>query len=48
LEAELRRETDKEPLAARIGRIADGLAAEARPHGRPMSKGEVDAMWGHD
>lgn len=48
LEAELKRETDKEPLAARIARIAEGLAAEAGPRGRPMSKDEVDAMWGHD
>jgi antitoxin VapB len=48
LEAELQRETDKEPLAARIARIADELAAGAGPNGRTMSKDEIDAMWGHD
>lgn len=48
LEAELRRETDKEPLAVRISRIADELAAGGGPHGRTMSKDEIDDMWGHD
>ncbi|OWJ56377.1 type II toxin-antitoxin system VapB family antitoxin [Inquilinus limosus] len=47
LEAELRRETEKEPLADRIARIAATLAAEAGPNRHVMSKEEIDAMWGH-
>lgn len=47
LEAELRRETEKEPLAVRIARIAATLAAEAGPNRHVMSKEEIDAMWGH-
>ena len=47
LEGELRRETEKEPLAGRIARIAAELAAEAGPNRRIMTKDEVDAMWGH-
>lgn len=47
LEGEWRRETDKEPLAARVKRIADDLAGKAGPNRRTMSKDEIDAMWGH-
>ena len=47
LEGEWRREADKEPLAARVKRIADDLAAQAGPNRRTMSKDEIDAMWGH-
>ena len=47
LEGELRREAEKEPLADRIARIADALAAEAGPNRYVMSKEEIDAMWGH-
>ena len=47
LEGELRRETEKEPLAGRIARIAAELAAEAGPNRRIMTKDDVDAMWGH-
>jgi len=47
LEAELRRETSKEPLATRIARIASELAAGAGPNGRTVSKDEIDNMWGH-
>lgn len=47
LEAELRREVEKEPLADRIARIAATLAAEAGPNRHVMSKEEIDAMWGH-
>lgn len=47
LEAELRREAEKEPLADRIARIAATLAAEAGPNRHVMSKEEIDAMWGH-
>jgi antitoxin VapB len=47
LESELRRETEKEPLADRIARIAAIAAAEAGPGGRTMTKDEIDEMWGH-
>jgi len=47
LEGELRRETEKEPLADRIARIAADLAAAAGPNRRTMTKEEIDAMWGH-
>lgn len=47
LEGEWRREVDKEPLAARVKRISDDLAAQAGPNRRTMSKAEIDAMWGH-
>jgi antitoxin VapB len=48
LEAELRRDAEKQPLADRIAGIAASLAAEAGPNRRTMSKEEIDAMWGHD
>lgn len=41
LEAEWRRETEKEPLADRIGRIAADLAARAGPGRRDL--GDADA-----
>jgi antitoxin VapB len=47
LESELRRETEKQPLADRIARIAAIAAAEAGPGGRAMTKDEIDEMWGH-
>ena len=47
LEGELRRETEKEPLAVRLKRIAAELAAKGEPGGRAMTKDEIDAMWGH-
>ncbi len=47
LEGEWRREAEKEPLATRLKRIADDLAAQAGPNRRTMSKDEIDAMWGH-
>ena len=47
LEAELRREAEKVPLAERIARIANELATKAGPNRRVMDKDEVDAMWGH-
>lgn len=46
LESELGREAQREPLAIRIARIADELAAQAGPQGRAMTKQEIDAMWG--
>jgi antitoxin VapB len=47
LEGELRRETEKEPLAARLRRIATDLAADGTSGGRAMTKDEIDNMWGH-
>lgn len=47
LEAELRRESDRTPLANRLALIADELKAKAGQGGREMTKDEIDAMWGH-
>ncbi len=47
LEAELRREAEAVPLAERVARIAEELAAAAGPNRRTMTKDEIDAMWGH-
>lgn len=47
LEGELRRESEKEPLAARLKRISSELVAQGEPGGHPMAKDEIDAMWGH-
>jgi antitoxin VapB len=47
LEGELRRENEIEPLAKRLRHIADDLAAQAGPNRRPITKDEIDEMWGH-
>lgn len=47
LEGELRRQREHTPLAERLSRIAQDLAAQGKPSGRIMSKDEIDAMWGH-
>jgi antitoxin VapB len=47
LEHELHREAEKEPLAARLKRIAADLAAQGSPGGRAMTNDEIDEMWGH-
>ncbi|WP_019173008.1 type II toxin-antitoxin system VapB family antitoxin [Pseudaminobacter salicylatoxidans] len=47
LEAELKRETARIPLAERLAILADGLKAKAGADGRNMSKEEIDSMWGH-
>ena len=47
LEAEYRRTAAEQPLAARLGAIADELAALAGPGGRDLTGDEIDAMWGH-
>lgn len=47
LEAELRREAERVPLAERVARIAAELEAAAGPDRRTMTKAEIDAMWGH-
>lgn len=47
LEAELKRESQRMPLAERLAVLADGLKAKAGHGGRGMSKEEIDEMWGH-
>ena len=46
LEEELRRMNIRTPLSVRVSRLADELKAQAGPNGRPVSKNEVDEMWG--
>jgi antitoxin VapB len=46
LETEYRRMAAQQPLAVRLSAIADELATIAKPGGRDMTKGEIDAMWG--
>lgn len=47
LEAELRRESERRPLAERARTIAGELRARSKGEGRDMTKDEIDAMWGH-
>lgn len=47
LEAELKRESSRKPLAERLAVFAEDLKARAGQGGREMSKQEIDAMWGH-
>ena len=47
LEAELRREGAKRPLAERLTELASELRRKSGSEGRDMSKDEIDAMWGH-
>jgi antitoxin VapB len=47
LEAELKRENQRAPLATRLVAIAAELGAKAGDDGREMSKDEIDQMWGH-
>ena len=44
---ELARKIAQQPLAARLGAIANELAAITKPGGRDMTKDEIDAMWDH-
>jgi len=46
LEAEIARDRERKPLAARLSAIADDLAAKRRPGGRRMTRGEIDELWG--
>ena len=45
---ELARKIPQQPLATRLGAIADELAAISKPGGRDMTKDEIGSMWGHD
>lgn len=47
LEAELKRESKRTPLAERLAAIAGELKAKSGPGGRPVGKDEIDEMWGH-
>jgi len=47
LEAELRRERKRIPLADRLAVISGELRGKARPGCHDISKDEIDAMWGH-
>lgn len=47
LEAELKRESARTPLAERLAVLANDLKARAGEGGRDMSKEEIDEMWGH-
>lgn len=47
LEAELRREAERKPLAERSRAFAAALRAQSQGEGRDMTKDEIDAMWGH-
>ncbi|RUW94356.1 type II toxin-antitoxin system VapB family antitoxin [Mesorhizobium sp. M7A.F.Ca.US.010.02.1.1] len=47
LESELKRESGRVPLADRLAAIAEDLKAKAGQGGRPVSKDEIDDMWGH-
>jgi RHH-type rel operon transcriptional repressor/antitoxin RelB len=37
----------RQPLAERLGAIANELATIAKPGGQDMTQGEIDALWGH-
>ena len=47
LEAQLKQENDREPLADRLAHLADQLQAKGQSGGRDPSKDEIDALWGH-
>lgn len=46
LEAELRRDGDRLPLAERAKALAAELRSRSTGAGRDMTKDEIDAMWG--
>lgn len=49
LEGELKRETGKQPLEARLDAIATNLAARGNPRARRRpGKVEIDSLWGND
>jgi antitoxin VapB len=47
LEAAIRQEKARIPLAERLALISRELLAKAGPNGREMTREEIDAMWGH-
>jgi antitoxin VapB len=46
LAAELKRETNRAPLADRLAAMAKDLKTKAGKGGRKLSKDEIDDMWG--
>lgn len=47
LESELKRESGRVPMADRLAAIANDFKTKAGKGGRPVSKDEIDDMWGH-
>ncbi len=47
LELKYQQIADKQPLAQRLGVIADELAGLAKSGGKELTKNEIDAIWGH-
>ena len=47
LEARLREEDARQPLAERVAAIASRLKAKAGTRGRDMTKEEIGDIWGH-
>jgi antitoxin VapB len=47
LEAELRRESERRPLAERAKALATELRSRSKGAGRDMGKDEIDEMWGN-
>lgn len=47
LEAQLRAEQSRTPLAERLKGIAGRLRAKGNAGGHEMTKDEIDEMWGH-
>lgn len=47
LEAELRRESERKPLAERARTLATELRSRSKGAGHDMGKDEIDEMWGH-
>jgi antitoxin VapB len=47
LEAKYQQLADEQPLAKRLGVIADELAGLAKSSGQDVTKNEIDTMWGH-
>lgn len=46
LEAEIERDRERNPLAARLSAIAGDLAAKGGPGGWRMTRDEIDELWG--
>jgi antitoxin VapB len=46
LRSELKREREKRPLEERLEDLANETMAMARPGGHPMTKEEIDDLWG--
>ena len=47
LEAQLKTENSRVPLATRLKEISGRLKTKGAPGGHEMTKDEIDDMWGH-